>query len=44
LSLVWAAAIRSYAEIIGKQTAITYTAQVTDDHFTSSDELAMAKS
>jgi hypothetical protein len=33
----------SHAEIIGKQTAITETLQVADEHFTSSVKLAMAK-
>jgi hypothetical protein len=41
---MWTAAISSHAEIIGMQTAITENLQVADEHFTSSVELARAKS
>ena len=42
-SLMWGAAIRSHAEILGKKNAITDTLQVVDKQFMSSVELGRAK-
>ena len=42
--LMWAAVIRVLLRLSGKETAITSTLQVADEHFTSSVETERAKS